>query len=216
MEDLVDAWVHKFKKHERKLVLISEEIARRRALSSANSKIDTPDLKEKEGQKEEGGDKMETETDSKKEWNSSGEMNPADDGNAGRTSDEPESEASFMEVPEVNSNIGEEAVAAIVGALEKGEEENDGRVLVVDRQRLETIERRLVDDTSGLGVDGLHALYAKLYQLIHAHRKSWDKTDLLNVSKATADGSFLVVVVFFFLFSFSFLFFSFFFFFICI
>ncbi len=46
--------------------------------------------------------------------------------------------------------------------------------------------------TERFTVDSLHALHAKVYQLIHQHRHEWDKTRLLEVRHITSPLPFAV------------------------
>ncbi len=54
------------------------------------------------------------------------------------------------------------------------------------RERLERLGEEVVIWTERFTVDSLHALHAKVYQLIHQHRHEWDKTRLLEVRHITS------------------------------
>jgi hypothetical protein len=49
------------------------------------------------------------------------------------------------------------------------------------RKALEDLGEEVVMWTEGFTVDSLHALHAKIYQLIHQHRLEWDKAWLIEV-----------------------------------
>ncbi|ELR23653.1 ATPase, AAA domain containing protein [Acanthamoeba castellanii str. Neff] len=67
-----------------------------------------------------------------------------------------------------------------VNGEEEEEELKEKPTFVLDRERLERLGEEVVIWTERFTVDSLHALHAKVYQLIHQHRHEWDKTRLLE------------------------------------
>jgi hypothetical protein len=84
---------------------------------------------------------------------------------------------------ERDRNKGKEKEIETEHEVEKEKEEEPfvQREVIVNRKHLKEVSKMLVSRTEGFTVDSLHALHARIYQLIYQHRQEYDKNALLQV-----------------------------------